>query len=66
MRYIISDANKVGAEVLFTTAKDAVKVLQFKDMLAAANLKCLVLKIQFEIEVGKDVVLGRVHQLLGR
>jgi len=64
--YIVADAKKAGIKIIFTTAKDGVKIAQFKEMFFAANLQCWILKIEFEIEVGKDMVLGRVHHLLGR
>jgi tetraacyldisaccharide 4'-kinase len=66
VNHIIAQAQKVGVASLMTTAKDAVKMGGFKDLFVAANLKCWVLKVQFEIEVGKEQVLGRVHHLLGR
>lgn len=61
---IVGAAQKAGVDALLTTSKDAVKIAQFKDLFGP--LKCRILKIHFEIEVGKEGVVGRVDRLLDR
>ncbi|MCC6759228.1 MAG: tetraacyldisaccharide 4'-kinase [Candidatus Omnitrophica bacterium] len=64
IKNIVATAQKAGVDALLTTSKDAVKIAQFNDIFG--SLKCLILKIQFEVEVGKEEVVGRVDRLLGR
>ncbi len=61
---LVKQAHKAGVQDFVTTAKDAVKILQFKE--AFGSFRCWVLKIEIELIRGKDEVFERIDHLLGR
>lgn len=60
---ILSKARQEGIEDIITTAKDAVKVFEFREMFQ--NHPCRVLNIELELGKGKEKVLERMDSLLG-
>ncbi|MCB9771166.1 MAG: tetraacyldisaccharide 4'-kinase [Candidatus Omnitrophica bacterium] len=61
---IIAHAQQTGIEILVTTAKDSVKILQFQRHFTSC--RCLILKIKIELRTGKNEVFKRIDHLLGR
>ncbi len=61
---LVAQAKDLGVEDFVTTAKDAVKILQFKELLGTR--RCWVLKIEVDLTQGKEKVFERIDHLLGR
>ena len=61
---IIAYAQKMGIEILVTTAKDSVKILQFQRHFTGC--RCLILRIKIELRTGKNEVFKRIDHVLGR
>ncbi len=61
---LVEKAKNLGVEDFVTTAKDAVKILQFKGLFGAC--RCWILKIEIDLIKGKEQVFERIDHLLGR
>lgn len=63
IQMLIAQAQSLGIEDFVTTAKDAVKLEQFKELFGTR--RCWILKIEIELKKGKEEVFGRIDHLLG-
>jgi tetraacyldisaccharide 4'-kinase len=63
IQMLIAQAQSLGIEDFVTTAKDAVKLEQFKELFG--ERRCWILKIEIELKKGKEEVFERIDHLLG-
>ena len=65
LQKIISDCQRLPNAVLITTAKDAVKLREYRDLFRAGPT-CLVLKMKIQITKGNDEFFNRINFVLQR